>query len=59
MKHKTFMWMNGSDHPQLEPVVSPEWSNIVLGIDGTERADVIREKLVSLMDVEIELELLQ
>jgi hypothetical protein len=58
MRHKTFMWINGSDHPQLEPV-SPEWSDITLGVDGTERVDAIREKLDSLKDVEIELDLLQ
>jgi len=53
MKHKTFIWINGSDHPQLEPVVSPERSDITFGVGGAEGADVIREKLVSLENVEV------
>jgi hypothetical protein len=57
MKHKTFMW-NGSDHHQLEPIVSHETSEITFGVHGAQGADVIREKLVSLKDVEAMLELL-
>jgi hypothetical protein len=52
------MWINGSDHPQLEPVVVVDSPDITFGVDGAERADVIREKLVILEDVEVELELL-
>jgi len=51
MKHKIFMWIKGSGHPQLEPVVSPEKSNITFGVDGAEGADVIHENLISLKDV--------
>jgi hypothetical protein len=57
MKHRKFMWINGTDHPRIEPVV-PERSDITLGVNGTERADVIREKLESLRDREVEFELM-
>jgi hypothetical protein len=56
VKHKTFMWINGSDHPQMEPV-SPERSDM-LGVNETERPDMIHGILESLRDTEIEFELL-
>lgn len=51
------MWINGSDHPQMKPVFLEE-SDIPLGVNGTESADVIHAKLESLRDREIELEIL-
>jgi hypothetical protein len=54
MKPKKYMWINESDLPQLEHV-SPD---ITLGIDECEGADVIREKLDSIKDVENEFVLL-
>jgi hypothetical protein len=48
-----FMWINGTDHPRMEHVL-PERSNITLGVNGYEGADVIREKLEILMDIENE-----
>jgi hypothetical protein len=43
------MWINGSDHPQMEPV-SPEIYNVVLGVNETEQTDVINKKLESIRD---------
>jgi hypothetical protein len=43
MKHKKCMWINVYDQTRMEPVFL-EKSNITLGVNGTERANVIREK---------------
>jgi hypothetical protein len=51
------MWINGRDHPQLEPGL-PEESNIPLGVNGTEHTDIMRDKLESLQNKEIYLEVL-
>jgi hypothetical protein len=54
MKHRKFMWINGDDHLRMEPVL-PERSDITLGLNGAERPDVMREKLESLRDREVDL----
>jgi hypothetical protein len=46
VKHKKYMWINGSDHPRLEPVLC-ETSVIALGIDGGRQPDFMRQKLES------------
>jgi hypothetical protein len=57
MRHKKFMWINGSDHPQMEPV-SPEMYDVMLGVNETEQTDVINKKLESIRDKEIEFALM-
>ena len=57
VRQKKFMWINGRDHPRLEPVSSEE-SDIPLGVNGTGHVEQIRDKLMNLQNEEIELELL-
>lgn len=57
VRQKKFMWINGRDHPQLEPVL-PEESDIPLGVNGTDHIEQISGKIMNLQDREIELELL-
>jgi hypothetical protein len=56
VRHKKYLWINGSDHPPFEPVL-PEFSEIALGIGQTLHPDHIRQTLedISNFDVEVDI----
>jgi hypothetical protein len=58
VKHKKYMWINGSDHHQLE-VCIPERSEPIMGIDPALRANVIRQTIMDINTVEVEFDILQ
>jgi hypothetical protein len=57
VRHKLYLWINGSDHPQFDPVLQ-ELSEIALGIDLTLHPDHIRQTVEDISNFYVEVDLL-
>jgi hypothetical protein len=57
VRHKQYLWINGSDNPQFDPVLQ-ELSEIELGIDLTLHPDHIRQTLEDISNFDVEVDLL-